>query len=149
MKCLIIYSSSTGNTKKVAKSIAQSVNCECIDANVLKDQTDFWESHNDIELVFLGTGIYADHVGRDLHKYLLNNLPKTPIKFALFATWIGRGNSGNSTLNKMKKFLHKHEHIVLDPYYLCYGKMLIIKGGHPNQEDLKNANIWAEKILNK
>ena len=148
---MIIYSRRGGNTKKVAKAIQSVQKSDLFDISQLNQmnsskETTFWDD-NPSDVYFVGTGIYADHVGKDLRDFFIRNLPTAGMKIALFGTWIGRGNSGPDTLAKFEKYLIKHGATVLKPYYLCYGQMLLFKRDHPNSQDFEKAKEWTQKIL--
>jgi len=149
MNCKIIYASKTGNTKKVSQSLQKELQTEIFDIQSMTPEnfSDFWQK-NPADLYFIGTGIYADHVDKQIRDFFISNHPPKGTRFALFATWIGRGNSGPDTLDKFKHFLEKYESKVLNPYFLCYGKMAFFKKEHPDAKDLEAIKAWSHNIMN-
>jgi len=94
----------TGNTQKVAEALKEQLQTQSINLESISDaeKLDFW-GKNPADLYVLGTGIYADRINQQVSHLVDKSPPPKGTKFALFATWIGRGNSGPDTLDKLKK----------------------------------------------
>lgn len=150
MKCGILYVSLSGNTKKIADAIALELQCECWDLNTLNAQQKefFWLVH-DLDLIIVGTGIYAAHVASDLHKFFIEFKPLKHLHFGLFATWLKWADSGQLTLERFKNYLFKIEQHVIEPFFLCQGKMGMVQSEHPDSYDLVNAQKWAQDIVRR
>lgn len=149
MQTKILYATKGGNTKKVALALQEELKTEIFDLNSIDPTTatNFWVK-NPADIYFIGTGIYADHIEGRIREFFIANHPPKDTKFAFFATWIGRGNSGPDTLDKFRHFLEKYESKVITPYFLCYGKMAFIRKEHPNSKDCEDIKNWGRKLAN-
>ena len=148
MKSLILYASQSGNTEKVALAIKKELQCEAVNIKNLgkSNPKDFWTA-NPADIYFIGTGIYAGKVHSALHDFFIAQPPLNHGQFSLFATWVGRGNSGVDSLDKFAKYLQKHNSKIVKPYFLCYGKVALFRFQHPDDADLRNACTWAQSIV--
>ncbi|MFD3158500.1 flavodoxin domain-containing protein [Haloimpatiens sp. FM7330] len=147
MNCVVLYATSTGNTEKIALSIAKNLNINCIKLN----ENSTYDNLNlkNYDLVLLGSGIY----GGTLHKNLINfiNSINTTDKktFSFFISWFGRGHSDKKAINRCKNVLLEKNQNVIDNYYECYGEgFLFIKKGHPSEQELHSAIQWAKEVIN-
>ena len=68
MKLIVLYSTRSGNTKKIADEIASELNCESLMIN----QTNLTPSINlnNYDLIFIGTGIHFGNPNEDMMHYL-------------------------------------------------------------------------------
>lgn len=145
MNCLIVYSSMTGNTRKIAEAIKEELNCRIVylDNGSIKT-TDL----NDIDLVFIGSGVYGGQLHKNIISFVQNLDVSKKIKFAFFTTWFGRGNSDRDAIEKCKCILQSNNHEVYDDYFKCYGRCFgIFRRNHPNKEELNRAKMWARNII--
>jgi flavodoxin len=146
MKHIIVYSTKSGNTEKVAQAIAQKLNCKAIK---LLDETDFSTlSLEEYDLIFLGTWVRGGEPSPVMLKFLKQlNLPDGDRRFALFLTWAGGGKSDVLAFNRVKQILENKNQNLLDDYFKCFGKTFgFARRDHPNQQDLTNVVAWAKKI---
>jgi flavodoxin len=153
---IVLYSSKGGNTEKIAKEIANQLNCPCV--AVSKKSTAFNVNLEDYDLVFIGTGIYVSKPNSDLLNFLKQTELKGAQKFAIFLTWMGIGKSDENAFDKLKIVLEDKGHTVLDNCFKCYGEghSLIMRGlartlphetvGHPDADDLAAARNWAQEV---
>jgi flavodoxin len=150
MKSLILYVSSSGNTKKLAEAIQARVQCEIYDLNALSDaeKTSFWADHP-ADVIYIGTGVYSAHVGVELRKFLIEHPPPAAGIVGLFGTWLGWANSGPETMDRLKQFLFKKGVPVFEEIFLAFGSLGVFKMDHPNAYEIKLAGDWAEKIQPK
>lgn len=143
MSCVIIYSSKTGNTKKIAECMAKEISCELINLDEV--------SINDINLekvqiILLGSGVYANKMHENVIKFV-ENLNRRVDTIVFFVTWFGRGKSHETAINRCKKVLESNNQNVIDDYFECYGGgFKVIRRGHPNEKDFENARKWVRKI---
>jgi flavodoxin len=149
MKSIILYSSKSGNTKKIAESMASQVGCEAI-----KIGSDSNPSNVDLEgydLIFVGTGLYAGTPNEDLVKYLGNLNLKSTKQFALFITWGGAPRSDKIALTRLKVLLEGKKQKVLEEHFASYGgwKSILMKRGHPKPEEIQAAGQWAKQLVEK
>ncbi len=145
MKPILVYSTKSGNTEKVAYAIAQELNCKFVKL----DETDFSTlSLEEYSLIFLGTWVRGGDPSPIMLKFLKQlKLPYGDRQFALFLTWAGGGKSDVLAFNRVKQILENKNQNLLDDYFKCFGKTFgFDRRDHPNQQDLSNAVAWAKKI---
>jgi flavodoxin len=146
MKPIILYASKGGNTGKIAKEIAQELNCESLKVTQVSLASSYdLVSH---ELIFVGTGIHYGNPNEDLVNCLKTLSLNKPKVFALFVTWGGAGKTNQDAIAKLKTILEFNGHRVTEEYFVCYGGWNFLRRGHPNLEDFKAARTWARKIVN-
>ena len=153
LKPIVLYSSKSGNTEKIAREIASELNCSCEKINENSDSTTI--DLDDFDLVFLGTGNY----GAKPNAAMLNYLKETNLKnskiFALFMTWLGRGTTDKAVYDIIKATVEEKGQRLMENYYSCLfqGPSIIARvifrnaNGHPTAEDLSNARKWAKEIV--
>ena len=147
MKTIVIYSTKTGNTKKVALEIAQELNCQAISISETSDLSTI--SLRDFDPVFLGTWIRGGEPSPDMLKFL-NQLDQhdNQRKFALFMTWAGGGKSDVLAFKRVKQLLEVKHQKLLDDYFRCLGQTFGLRArGHPDEKDLADARKWARSKI--
>lgn len=149
MRCMILYSSKSGNTGKIAASIAAQLNCEAV--KVTAETQPAALDLNGYDLIFVGTGLYAGTPNMDIVKFLSALNLKSPKQFALFITWGGAPRSDKIALGKLRTLLESKGQHVLEEHFAAYGgwKGILMKRGHPKPEEIQAAATWAEKIAEK
>ena len=138
MNPVIIYSTKTGNTEKVAVEIAQELNCQAINLSTKPDFSTI--SLNDFDFVFLGTWIRGGEPSPDVISFLKQlNLKDSNRQFALFMTWAGGGKSDVLAFNRVKQLLEAKtkNYIIATSYVLA--NLGLAKRGHPDAQDLAEA----------
>jgi len=147
MKTIILYSSKSGNTKKIADSMASQVGCNAI--RITADSTPPNVDLDVYDLVFVGTGLFAGTPNEDMVRYIGNLNLKTNKTFALFITWGGAPRTDKLALKRLKTLLEGKGQKVLEDYFACYGgwKGILMKRGHPKPEEIKAAGEWAKKLV--
>jgi len=134
----LIYSSLTGNTRKVAKVMAQELGIEMKRPGELTDL-------NGIELLFLGSGVYANRPGRSLRRFLAKLPSLAGIKVVLFGTYAFRP----SQLDWLAKSVEKKDGEVLGRFS-CKGRswdtLGLIGRGHPSVSELQTAAAFTRQI---
>lgn len=148
MRPIIIYSSKSGNTKKIADSMASQIGCEAI--KITNDNPQSTVDLEGYDLVLVGTGLFAGTPNEDLVRYLSNLNLKTTKLFALFITWGGAPRTDKLALTRLKTLLESKGQKVLQDHFACYGgwKGILMKKGHPKPEEIKAAGEWARKLVN-
>ena len=146
MKTLVLYSTKTGNTKKIAEAIASEINSEIIQvtnpeptANV--DLTNY-------DLIFVGTGIRAGNPFPEIVSYLKNLDLTEPKTFAIFLTWGGAGKTNQIVSGKVRTILQEKNQNVLDGFFSSYGKWDMRRSTRPNNDDINKAKTWAQNTIN-
>ena len=153
LRPIVLYSSKSGNTEKIAREISSELNCRCekISENFDSSLIDL----DDFNLVFLGTGNYGAKPNAEMLNYLKEmNLNNNRI-FALFMTWLGRGTTDKAVYDIIKATVEEKGQRLMENYYSCLfeGHSIIARvifrnaNGHPTAEDLSNARKWAKEIV--
>jgi len=157
LKPIVLYSSKSGNTEKIAREIASELNCRCEKIDETFDSTSI--DLDNFDLVLLGTGIYGAKPNSELLNYLNEMNPKNNVNFALFITWVGRGTTDEAVYDEIKAAVEAKGQTLLENYYSCLfeGHSIIARvigrfifpdaKGHPTAEDLSNARKWAKEIV--
>ena len=147
MRSIIIYSSKSGNTKKIADSMAYRIGCEAIRITAASPQPTV--DLDLYDLVLIGTGLFAGTPNEDLMRYLRNLNLKTSKLFALFITWGGAPRTDKLALTKLRTLLESKGQKVVENHFACYGgwKGILMKRGHPKPEEIKAAGEWAKKLV--
>lgn len=147
MRSIIIYSSKSGNTKKIADSMASQIGCEAI--RITADSPQPTVDLEGYDLVLVGTGLFAGTPNEDLVQYLRNLNLKTTKLFALFITWGGAPRTDKLALTRLRTLLESKRQKVLEDHFACYGgwKGILMKRGHPKPEEIKAAGEWAKKLI--
>jgi flavodoxin len=147
MKPIIIYSSKSGNTKKIADSMASQIGCDAI--RITSDNALSTVDLKEYDLVFVGTGLFAGTPNEDILRYLRNLNLKTTKLFVLFITWGGAARTDKLVLAKLRTLLESKGQKVFEDHFACYGgwKGILMKRGHPKTEEIKAAGEWAKKLF--
>jgi menaquinone-dependent protoporphyrinogen IX oxidase len=149
MKPVVLYSTQSGNTRKIADAIASELKCESL--NVNQSNLAQTKDLNDFDLIFVGTGIRFGNPNEDLINYLNATVLGQPKTFALFLTWGEAGKTDQKAISKLKRVLESKSQRIVDDYFTCYGgrKFSLLKRKHPNAEDNAAAVHWAKEIVKK
>jgi len=147
MNSVVIYSTKSGNTEKVALEIAQELDCKAIKISKELDFSTISLKDFDLDLVFIGTWVRGGEPSPNIRSFLKQlNLEDNNRRFALFITWAGGGISDVLTFKRVKQLLESKNQRLLDDYYKCLGKTFrFVRRGHPNSQDLADARKWARK----
>ncbi|UCG95481.1 MAG: flavodoxin [archaeon] len=131
----VIYSSRTGNTRKVAEAMASEIGTEALDVR----------SGPQLEkgsVVFLGSGCYASRPDKKMLAFIEKN-SFNGIKVALFGT---SGSGEGKEVQVMEQAL-REKGAVIKGRFFCRGKFLFSGRGHPSQEELSRAREFARKTI--
>lgn len=133
MNVSIRYCSRSGNTKRLADSVANAVgtNAESVEVN-LSERAD---------IVFLGSSVYAGGFDPTVKTFIENNADKIGM-IALF----GSSASGSSNLQKISELAEKNEIKVFPEAFNCFGHFLFLHRKRPNSSDLEAAAEFAKKV---
>ena len=135
MNTEVRYYSKTGNTKKIADAIAKQagVSAKSIREPVLRE----------VDVLFLGTGLYAFDIDPELKEYILTLNPANIKTVVVFST----AAIVKSAYEKAKKYLKNQGLTVSNAEYHCPGHYMILRKGRPNAEDIQKAEQFARSIL--
>ncbi len=146
MKPVVVYSTRSGNTRKVAEAIASELNCPCL--RITSDSSAV--NINNYDIVFIGTGIYKGQPHHDLLSYLQTMRLNSKKQFALIMTCFGWGRNiaEKNVIDTIEGALDANGQRMLNNHYTCFGGGLgFVKRGHPDAEELDEAKKWARGIV--
>ena len=134
MKIAVRYYSRGGNTKKLADAIAKAVGVEALTTDTpLKE---------DVDILFLGSAVYAYGVDDSVKKFI-DGIDVKVGKVVNFST----AAIINSTYKQVSKLLAKKNILLAKEEYYCKGSFALMHRGRPNEADCKAAAAFAKKIV--
>ena len=136
MKIAVRYYTRSGNTKKLAETIAQAVCAEAKDVSVALEEK--------ADVLFLGCSYYAFDVDQAVKDFIVQNKENIG-KIVLFGT--------SAMMKSMKKPVMKVARTVnvavADEDFHCRGQFGKIHMGRPNEDDLAKAAEFARGIYER
>ncbi len=136
MKVAVVYSSRRGSTAKVARAIAEVFGAEAKRPAELMPQ-----DLKDLDLLFVGSGVYFSQMEEDLEN-LLRNIPAGGAKAAAAFCTYQHYNLG--TVQHIADMLASRD-IPVVAKFCCHGRFFFLKRRHPDENDLQNAREFAKK----
>jgi len=131
----VVYASRGGNTKKVAGAVAKGASAKAVSV----EEANLTEP---VDILFVGGSIYAGKIDGKLRDFL-SGLKKDQVKrVAVFGTAAGK----KSALPEVKEILNPKGISVIGDAFQCKGKFLMVNSGHPNADDLKQAEAFAKRV---
>ncbi len=135
MKIAIRYYTKTGNTKKLAESIASVVNVEAktVDEPLTED----------VDILFLGSAVYAAGIDKKVKEFIKNidvNVGSV-VNFSSAALI-------ESTYKQVKSEVEKKGLNMSEDEFHCRGAFKFVHRGRPNEDDLKDVQEFAKRIIN-
>ena len=135
MKIAIRYYTKTGNTKKLAESIASVVNVEAktVDERLTED----------VDILFLGSAVYAAGIDKKVKEFIKNidvNVGSV-VNFSSAALI-------ESTYKQVKSEVEKKGLNMSEDEFHCRGAFKFVHRGRPNEDDLKDVQEFAKRIIN-
>ena len=149
MKTLVLYCSITGGTEKIAKAIAQELDCDLI--NLRKTSISNINFSN-IEYLFVGSGVYGGKLHGNMmaltkNKDFLQAITENIKTLGLFSTYGASPDSSKKAINDFKQALPTDTRTNLEEFY-CKGTLFKIFGmGRPVAEDVEKGKMWAKQIV--
>ena len=135
MKIAIRYYTKTGNTKKLAEAIGSAIN---VDAKTVDEPLT-----EDVDILFLGSAVYAAGIDSKIKDFIANiNVNVGEVVNFSSAALI------ESTYSQVKKQVEAKGLKMSEDEFHCRGAFKFVHRGHPNDEDLKNAQEFAKRIVN-
>ena len=140
MNIKVIYHSKTGNTKKIAEAIAESIGAsvEPISKNIKVDTLD---------ILFIGGGVYFGRADSTTETFIKKLSAENVKNAVVFGTFGGM----NKAILSMKDLLRKQGINVIDRSFGCKGAVLLllnlVNRKHPNEEDLEAAKEFAIGVV--
>ena len=135
MKIAIRYYTKTGNTKKLAEAIGSAINVEpkTVDEPLTED----------VDILFLGSAVYAAGISgqiKDFNKNINVNVGQV-VNFSSAALI-------ESTYKQVKGEVEAKGLKMSEDEFHCRGAFKLVHRGHPDDNDLKNAQEFAKRIIN-
>ena len=135
MKIAVRYYTKTGNTKRLAEAVAEAIGAEALPITAPVTEK--------VDILFLGNSYYAFSIDPEVRDFI-RSLDKEKVgKIVNF----GSAAMLNSTWKKVKAEADKAGIPIDEREFHCKGEFKGIHKGRPNQDDLKAAAEFAEKIV--
>ncbi|MDR3050669.1 MAG: flavodoxin [Oscillospiraceae bacterium] len=132
MNIEVRYLSKSGNTKKVAEAIAETLN---VAAKPITEPVS-----PDTDLLFLGGAVYAFGIDEGL-KAFIHNLSGVKAVAVFSTTAVVK-----SAYSHIKPLLDAKDIAALDAEFHCRGAFKFLHKGRPNADDLKRAGEFARTV---
>ena len=134
MKIAVRYYTKSGNTRKIADAIANTLGVQALSIeDGLSDEVD---------ILFLGSSVYAGGVDRKVKDFINElNVPVNEIVNFSTAAII------KSTYDQMKKIVSKKGIIMSGKEFHCRGSFKIMHKNRPNADDIRNAENFARSFV--
>lgn len=139
MNIKVLYHSQTGNTKKLAESMAGAlgVTAEKIAENSIIEPVD---------MLFIGDGVYVGGPNKETVSFIKTLNGSLVKKAAVFGTYGGQ----KKAIITMMELLKEQGINVADESFGCRGKSWVFfNRKHPSMEDLKAAKTFAKDMAMK
>ena len=133
MKVQVIYFSRKGSTKKVADVIASEMDVEPEDVKNVELKKD--------TIVFLGSGCYGGKPSKQIIDFIEDN-DFNGTSVGLFGT---SGSGIGKEVDEMEKQLSLKNAKIIGKFF-CKGKFTIMNRDKPNDKDLNEAKMFANKL---
>ena len=134
MKIEVRYYTRSGNTKKLAEAIAEAVGVE---ARTVDEPL-----QEDVDILFLGSSVYAYGVDDSIKKFI-SNIDVRIGKVVNFST----AALIKSTYKQVGKLLAKKGIVQAEEEFYCKGSFGAMHKGKPDEKDCKAAAVFAKKII--
>lgn len=131
MKIAVRYYSQSGNTKKLADVIANTLG--------IKSFTVDKAINEKVDILFLGASVYWGGIDKNMKQFIDSLSPKMVGKVVVFSTSALKENA----YSEMKNKLQKKGITVENRNFYCKGQFKILHKNKPNEEDLKRVQEFA------
>jgi flavodoxin len=147
---IILYSYHHKNTEKVAQVIAKVIGAEI----KTPEQADF-NALGNFDLVGFGSGVYYGKLSKPILE-LADKIPQATAKKAFIFSTSGRAGKAAAKFHQpLKEKLQSKGYTVVGEFncagFDTFGPFKIVGGAHkgrPNDEDLKQAEAFAQGLMN-
>ena len=134
MTVAVRYLSKTGNTKKLAQAVGEAVG--------VQEEDLLSPIREPIEILFLGSAVYAAGIDEKVKVYLEENREQIGAIAAFSTAALISG-----TYRQLQRICQQLEIPLLDSEYHCKGKFGPMSNGRPSKKDSEGAAAWARTIL--
>lgn len=135
MKIAIRYYTKTGNTKKLAEAISSAIGVEAktVDEPLTED----------VDILFLGSAVYAAGIDKKIKDFIKNiNVNVGQVVNFSSAALI------ESTYKQVKNEVEAKGLKMSEDEFHCRGAFKFVHRGKPDDNDLKNVQEFAKRIIN-
>ena len=139
MRHRVIFFSRKENTKKVAESLATGARIAC-------DPLEKHTTVTDVGILFLGSDVRGGKIAGRMRKFA-NGIDSTQVKLVIPFATAKNPEAAALAIPQLKAILEPKGIKVHDEGFFCKGSGFLSNRGRPNQEDLKNAELYGAKIL--
>ena len=136
MKIAVRYHTRSGNTQRLAAAAADALSVTAGDMTVPLEER--------VDILFLGCSYYAFDVDEAVKRYLEENCSRIG-KIVCFGT----SAMMKSTHKPMKKVCDAAGVRLSDQEFHCRGSFGPMHKGHPDEQDLTNAAVFAKMVVNQ
>lgn len=134
MKIAVRYYTRSGNTAKLANTIADVVGVKAENVSVPLSEK--------VDILFLGSSYYGFDIDDTIKVFIKENASKIG-KIINFGTAAMMG----STQKLVKKYANEYDISVAAEEFHCRGSFGPMHKGRPNDEDLNNVKAFAKNII--
>ncbi|MBD5528660.1 MAG: flavodoxin [Lachnospiraceae bacterium] len=134
MKIGVRYYTRSGNTKKLAEAIAKAVGAE---AKTVEEPL-----REDVDILFLGSSVYAYGVDDSIKKFI-SNIDVKVGKVVNFST----AALIKSTYKQVGKLLAEKGIVQAEEEFYCKGSFGPMHKGKPDEKDCEAAAAFAKKVI--
>ena len=133
MTIQVRYYSKGGNTKKLAQAIAAALGVEAMDLSVPMIEK--------VDLVFLGSSVYAYGVDHRVRNFLEDNAIRIGklVNFSTAALISG-------TYSQIAKLCEQNDIPLAREEFHCRGSFAMLHKGRPNEQDCAEAAAFARRM---
>ena len=135
MKVAVRYYTKTGNTKRLAEAVARAVGAEALPVSTPVTEQ--------VDILFLGNSYYAFTIDPEVREFVRSLDQNKVGRIVNF----GSAAMLNSTYKKVKAEADRIGIPMDEREFHCKGEFKGVHKGRPNEEDLKAAAEFAERIV--
>jgi flavodoxin len=136
MNVAVTYFSRTGNTKKVACTIADAAGCPS--APIAE-----FDAGKPLDLLFIGGAVYGAKLDPSLVEFIGRLDPRNVKRAVVFSTYFTQ----DAATGMIKELLKAREIAADDKCFACKGKFMLWSRKHPDSADLKEAAEFAASVV--
>ena len=134
MKVAIRYYSRGGNTKKLAEAIAEELGVKALTTDTPLEE--------DVDILFLGSSVYAYGVDDNIKSFIENIDVKVGCVYNFSTAALIR-----STHEQIKRLTKEKGLTFSDEEYACRGSFGPLHKGKPGEKEIKEVKAFARKVV--
>ena len=135
IKIAVRYYTQSGNTKKLAVKIADTVGTQAFSVDKTIDEK--------VDILFLGASVYWGGIDKNMKQFIDSLSPKMIGKVVVFSTSAMKENAYAQMKNKIEE---KGITVESENFY-CRGQFTLLHKNRPNAEDLLHVEEFTKKLL--